>query len=176
MLPQLQLLIIGDRGMANRSIQQKILKIKRGFGRKKRYAKFSGSTVKYAKGDRVKEVSYLEHIDEDKVMVKTKTVFVGIESFSKQTINTGRGPNRERMQNYYDHVPTSFEPRALAEVLGLVKDSRYAQVWWDTPATNRINLFVDPNNRLDLYTHGGKSFFVELDFVKRIIKRSRDYS
>jgi hypothetical protein len=158
--------------MVNRTIQQKILKRKR----RNRYAKFSGSTVKYAKGDRTKEISYLEHIDDDKVTVKTKTVYVGVESFSKQVINTGRGPDRARMQSYYDHVPTSFEPRTLAEVLGLVKDPRYATVWWETPATNRINLFVDPSNRLDLYTHGGKSFFVELDFVRKIIKRSRDYS
>jgi hypothetical protein len=157
--------------MVNRSIQAKILKKKR----RNRFAKFSGSTVKFAKGDRVREISYLEHIDDDKVRVKTTTVYVGVESFSKQVINTGRGPDRERMQSYYDHVPTSFEPRTLAEVLGLVKDKRYAQVWWDTPATNKINLFVDPNNRLDLYTHGGKSFFIELDFVRKIIKRSRDY-
>lgn len=158
--------------MVNRSIQQKILKRKR----RNRYAKFSGSTVKFAKGDRTKEVSYLVHIDEDKVKVETKTVFVGVESFSKQVINAGRGPDKERMQSYYDHVPTSFEPRTLAEVLGLVKDPRYAKVWWDTPATNRINLFVDDNARLDLFTHGSVSFFVELDYRRKIIKRSRDYS
>lgn len=158
--------------MANRSIQAKILKRKR----RNRFAKFSGSSVKYAKGDRVREVSYLEHIDEDKVTVKTKKVYVGVESFSKQVINTGRGPDKERMQTYYERVPTSFEPRTLAEVLGLVKDPRYATVWWETPATNKINVFVDGHARLDLFRHGQVSFFVELDFRTKTIRRSRDYS
>lgn len=157
--------------MVNRSIQAKILKKKR----RNRFAKFSGSTVKFARGDQTKEVSYLVHIDEEKVRVETKTVYVGVESFSKQVVNTGRGPNRERMQSYYDHVPTSFEPRTLSEVLGLVKDSRYASVWWDTPATNKINLFVDDHARLDLFSHGSVSFFVELDYITKTIRRSRDY-
>lgn len=172
MLPLVLLLTMEIGAMVNRSIAAKILKKKR----RNRFAKFSGSTVKFAKGDLVREISYLEHIDDDKVRVVTKKVYVGVESFSKQVINTGRGPDRERMQSYYDHVPTSFEPRSLGEVLGLVKDSRYASVWWETPATNKINLFVDDHARLDLFTHGKVSFFVELDFQLRIIKRSRDYS
>lgn len=158
--------------MVNRTIEAKKLKRKR----RGRYAKFSGSTVKYAKGDQTREISYLEHIDDDKVKVVTKTVYVGVQSFSKQVINTGRGPDRERMQDYYNRVPTAIEPRTLAEVLGLVKDKRYAQVWWETPATNRVNLLADDFARLDLYSHGTVWFFVELDFEKKIIRRSRDYN
>ena len=172
MLPLLLLLTMEIGAMVNRTIEAKKLKRKR----RGRYAKFSGSTVKHSRGDRMKEISYLEHIDDDKVRVKTTTVFVGVESFSKQVINTGRGPDKERMQSYYDRVPTSFEPRTLAEVLGLVKDPRYASVWWETPATNKVNLLADDFARLDLYFHGTDWFFVELDFQAKIIRRSRDYS
>jgi|SRR5579872_1190912 len=157
--------------MANRTIQQKILKRKR----RGRYAIFSGSSVKHIRGENEKTIQYLEHEGEDKVRVKSKTVFVGVKSFSKQVINTGRGPDKERMQSYYDRVPTSFEPRTLAEVLGLVKDPRYAKVWWDTPATNKVRLLADELAVLDLYFHGAIWFFVELDFERKIIKRSRDY-
>lgn len=156
--------------MANRSIQAKLLKMKR----RKRFAVFSGSSVKALQGDATKVVEYLEHEGMDKVRVKQTRVYVGVVSFSKQVVNTGRGPNAERMKEYYDRVPKE-NAKTLAEYFNITKDKRYAQLWWETPPTNKVNLVEDGNNRLDLYFHGAIWFFVHIDFRKQTIIRSRDY-
>lgn len=152
--------------MANRSIQAKILKSKR----RGRFARFSGATSKVKQ----KAVLVLEHIDDDKVKVKQVEVYVGLVSLSKQ-VPKGSGPNAERMNSYYERLRSPVETQTLADVLGLVKDERYAHVWWETPSINRVNLVDGVNGRLDLYFYGTRWFFVDLDFQKKIIKRSRDH-
>lgn len=142
--------------------------------RKGRFATFTGSTVKHLRGDRTTTVQFLEHEGEERVTVKSKTVFVGVQSFTKGVVNTGRGPNAERMQEYYNRVPKESY-KTLADYFGITKDIRYAQLWWETPPTNRINLISDEMMRLDLFWHGTNWFFIDLDFVKRTIRRSRDY-
>lgn len=153
--------------MVNRSIEQKILKMKR----RNRYARFSGATSKTV----TKVVERIEPEGEDKVRVKHVEVYVGLVSLSKQ-VPKGKGPNQERMVQYYNTVkPSSFEKRTLADILGLVKDPRYAKIWWETPACNRVNLYEDSSGRLDLFFCGSQWFLVDIDFKNKIIRRSRDH-
>lgn len=152
--------------MANRSIQAKILKNKR----RGRYARFSGATSKVTE----RAVQRVVQEGEDKVRTVEVNVYVGLVSLSKQ-VPKGSGPNAERMNSYYERLKSPVESKTLADVLGLVKDARYAHVWWDTPAVNRINLVDAITGRLDLYFHGTQWFFVDLDFKKKLIKRSRDH-
>lgn len=161
--------------MVNRVIEAKKLKKKR----RNRFAVFSGSTVKHLHGDVSKQVIY--HTEEGsgdsvRITTRSKTVFVGVESFSKQVINTGRGPDPQRMQQYYNGVnPKSFTTKTLSETFGEIKDPRYAKVWNETPITNRINLVTDVTGRLDLFWHDRIWYFVEVDNIRRTIRRSRDY-
>lgn len=155
--------------MVNRSIQQKILKIKR----RGRYAKFSGSSVKFVKGDVTKAVVYFEETNNGStITTKGKTVYVGHTSLSVQKMKAG-GVNQERMKSYYEHGVRSC--RTLGEYFNIIPDPRYAKVWWEIPETNKINLLDDGISRLDMIWHGKVWFFVELDKITRIIKRSRDY-
>lgn len=151
--------------MVNRSIQAKILKRKR----RGRFARFSGATSKTV----TKIVQRLETEGEDRVRVKDIEVFVGLVSLSKQ-VPKGKGPNQERIAQYYDAVKTLAE-RPQDEIINQVKDPRYAKIWKHTPVTNRINLVQDEFNRLDLFWHGSVWFFVNLDFRTKTITRSRDY-
>lgn len=158
--------------MVSRSEQAKRMKMKKGYGRKKRYARFSGKTASVV----TRTVERLEHEGEDRVRVKEVEVYVGLKSLSNQIVNTGRGPNPERMVQYYERLASLVqEPRTMGELFGLIKDPRYAQVWWDTPAINKINLVDDVIVRLDLFFSGPCWFFVELNMDKKTIRRSRDY-
>lgn len=140
---------------------------------KGRYARFSGSSARHIKGS-TRTVEVLEHEGEDKVKLKHVEVFVGQISLSKGVINTGRGPNAERMQEYYSRITPESKSVTLKEDLG-IKDPRYEQHWMDTPATNRLNLASTKSGRLDMYWHGSVYFAVELDYVRKTIRRSRDY-
>lgn len=154
--------------MGRREDAAKVRKLKR----RGRYARFSGSTTKtVARYDVV-----LEHITEERTHLKTIEIYVGPKSMGRQVINTGRGPDPQRMQSYYDHVPTGkTKAVTLAEDLG-IKDKRYSTIWWNTPSTNKLNIVDAPRiGRLDLFYSENGCFFVDLDYKLRIIKRSTVY-
>lgn len=138
--------------------------------RRGRFARFSGATSKVV----TKVVDRIEVEGEDKVRLKTVEIYVGPKSLSKQVINTGRGPNHERMQEYYNRVSAESKLTTLMEDLG-IKHSKYEQVCRETPKTNRINLVNNELGRLDLYWHETRWFFVDIDHRKKLIRRSEDY-
>jgi len=159
--------------MGNRNIQQKILKMKR----RNRYATLSGATSK-AK-DRVGPMPF-----EEDEQGKTKTlpavrVLVGHISLSKQVINTGRGPDAERMQEYYQRVH-SYD-QALPQTLGLTEPmkelmKKYDEVLKETPREYHVNYVNNHTGRLDLYFNLTQFFFVDVDYKTKIIRRSRIYA
>lgn len=153
--------------MANRTIQQKILKMKR----RNRYARFSGGDTR-AK-ERVGPIPFIEDEQGNTKTLAATRVLVGKISLSKQVINTGRGPDASRIAEYYNRMKAP-DPRSLAEIYS-IKDSRYQRVWDETPPTNRINLVSNELGRLDLIWHGENWFLVDLDYRTNKIKRSRDY-
>lgn len=152
--------------MGNRNIQAKILKLKR----RGRYARFSGATAKHA----VRVDKRVVMVDEDKTEIKEFYIPVGKISLSKQVINTGRGPDPERMAEYYARVNADSFNVPLAEK-NYVLD-QYESVLRDTPRQNKIRLETDEDaGFLDLFWIGSEYFFVEVSYVERVIRRSRDY-
>lgn len=115
--------------MANRSIQAKILKMKR-----------RGKTLR----------------------------------FSRQVINTGRGPNVERMAEYYARVSAESYETTLAEDLE-IKDIRYAQITLGVSVYHRITLVDCMSGKLELIVLNDKWFFVDFDRKTNTLRRSRDY-
>lgn len=158
--------------MANRTIQQKIRKLKR----HRRFARFSGSTTKHA----VRVEVAIEHISEDKARIKEILVPVGPIHLSKHVVNTGRGPNNERMQQYYAAVKAkSFEKeipiRTNVRMERWLK--QYDKVITETPRQNHFNILSTKYICLDLFFKQVEKiwFFVEIDYQEQTIKRSRDY-
>lgn len=145
-----------------------------------RYARFEGSTLVHIR----KTTKIIERIEPvatpddpkalDHVKVKRVEVFVGRPHLGKNVVNTGSSVNTERMEQYFDRVKSLAGPRTLREDLG-IKDPRYKQVWLETPVTNRLNIANTPSGRMDMYWHGGVYFLVDLDYVTKTIRRSRDY-
>ena len=143
--------------------------------RKGRFARFSGATVKYA----VRTELALVTEGEDKATVKSVEIPVGPIHFSKQVVNTGRGPNPERMQHYYNSVkPEAFEKptpiRTSEQMESWLK--QYDTILRETPRTNRLVLVENSTGRLDLFYSKTAWFFVDVDLQQQSIKRSRDYS
>src|SRR6267154_2211362 len=99
--------------MANRSIQAKVLKMKR-----------RGKTLR----------------------------------FSRQVINTGRGPNVERMAEYYARVSAESYETTLSEDLEM-KDIRYAQLMLGVSVYHRITLVDCMSGKLELIVLDDKWFF-----------------
>lgn len=178
----------------NRSIQQKILKMKR----RNRHAVFSGDTSKFMTRDVVKLEYPLDpntgKVEQDKVRLKRFAVPVGPISLSKAVINTGRGPDAVRMQEYYQRVH-SYD-QALPDTIGAVsidhlksqrrsegglrlKDfdlgQKYTEFIKGTPKEMRICLFEDDLARLDLYFNITQWFFVEANYVRGSLRRSTIY-
>lgn len=176
----------------NRSIEQKILKRKR----RNRFARLSGAPSK--SGERVGPTPFTEDEYGNTTTLKTKMVLVGPVSLSKQVVNTGRGPDAVRMQEYYQRIHSYDE--ALPKTLGftgidtskrvikvglhgkrtqgdpneLIK--KYQEIIRDTPKEMRICLLDDHLARLDLFFNYQQWFFVEMDYRKKSIKRSTIYS
>jgi len=153
--------------MANRNIQQKMLKMKR----RNRYAVFSGASTKYA-----------ERVDIGKVDDKGRHVriLVGPVSLSNQVISTGRGPDSERMKLYYDRIhsfgqkvpPTLGASEPLMELINNYKETLKR----DNPRLLRTSLVKNITGTLDLFFEVNKSyFFVEVDYKKKIVKRSQTF-
>lgn len=160
----------------DRNLQAKLLKKKR----RGRYTRFHGSSLRHIKGS-TKTVEVLESYTTindpeglDHVKVKAVDVYVGKISLSKSVVSTGRGPNPERMQEYYARITPESKAVTLREDLG-IKDPRYEQVWLETPVLNRINLANTPAGRLDMYWTATTFFLVDLDYKTKTIKKSRDY-
>lgn len=182
----------------NRSIEQKKLKMKR----RNRHAVFSGASAKYAvRIDRGKfqGVTIVGNgADEDQIPSGKHVVIpVGKVSLSKAVMNTGRGPDAVRMQEYYQRLHSYDEP--LPKTLGftgidtskrvikvglhgkrtqgdpneLIK--KYQEIIRDTPKEMRICLVNDDLARLDLFFNYQQWFFVEIDYRKNSIKRSCIY-
>jgi len=138
--------------------------------RRNRHAVFSGDTSKYAtRIDRGRQ-------DENG---KNIQVLVGPVSLSKAVINTGRGPDKERMQEYYQRVHSYDEP--LPKTLGFTEPMRelmgkYKEIVRDTPREMRISLVNNHTGMLDLYFSGVQFFFVDVDYKLKRIRRSRIYN
>lgn len=173
--------------MANRNMQQKLLKSKRA----NRYARFSGATSKF--------LPVPASADGD------EKVLVGPVSLSKQVINTGRGPDPERMAEYYNRIrnfvdktpktrsfkgfdttkpgdaQASSYRNAWLRSFGDTNEGgtnlllRYQEIVRDTPKEMRINLVNNHTGMLDLYFSGTQFFFVEIDYKKKMIRRSKTY-
>lgn len=141
---------------------------------KGRFARFSGATAKYA----VRIELAVKHTGEDKTEVKELQIPVGPVKLPRHVVNTGRGPNPERMQQYYNAVnaksfekpvPLRMEPemeRWLEEFKSIVKE---------TPITNRIKLAETQEGTMWLFFSQTFWFFVDIDYIDQEIKRSRDY-
>lgn len=152
--------------MANRSIQQKILKMKR----RNRYSRFSGATTKVV--ERIEE--RLEHVGEDKHRVKQVRVFVGLQSLSKQVINTGRGPNAERMQEYYGRAYASDgSPDKKSDEV--IKELLIAYARSERVSVHKITVFKDSIGSIELLCKGEECFFVELENGE-LTRQSRVYN
>lgn len=153
--------------MGNRNMQQKLLKLKR----RGRFAVFSGATAKHA----VRVEKRVVMIGEDKTEVKEFLIPVGKISLSKQVVSTGRGPNPERMAEYYARVSADSFLVPLAEKNYVLE--QYEHVLRDTPRQNKLRLETDEMaGFVDLFWVGSVYFFVEVDYIQRVIRRSRDYS
>lgn len=175
----------------NRSIEQKKLKVKR----RNRFARLSGASSKSK--ERIGPTPFTEDVYGNTTTQETKRILVGPVSLSKQVINTGRGPDAVRMQEYYQRLHSYDEP--LPKTLGftgidtskriikvglhgkrtqgdpneLIK--KYQEIIRDTPKEMRICLVNDDLARLDLFFNYQQWFFVEIDYRKASIKRSCIY-
>lgn len=183
----------------NRSIEANKRKMKR----RNRHAVFSGASAKYAvKIDRGRYEGVTtvgNGADEDQIPSGKHVVIpVGKVSLSKAVINTGRGPDAMRMQEYYQRLHSYSEP--LPKTLGftgidtsqrvikvglhgkrtqgdpneIIK--KYQEIIRDTPKEMRICLLDDDLARLDLFFNYQQWFFVEMDYRRNSIKRSCIYS
>lgn len=182
----------------NRSIQQKIRKMKR----RNRHAVFSGEQSKYAvriDRGRFQGVTVVGNGADEDIIPSGKHVVipVGPISLSKAVMSTGRGPDAMRMQEYYQRLHSYDEP--LPKTLGfngidtsqrvikvglhgkrtqgdpneIIK--RYQEIIRDTPKEMRICLLDDDLARLDLFFNYQQWFFVEIDYEKNSIRRSCIY-
>jgi hypothetical protein len=147
-------------------------KRKRRIKQKGRFARFSGETTKFV------NTRNTGVIDKDG---KDIYVPVGPIKLPSHVVNVGRGPNQERMQQYYNAVkPESFlEPLKLRTGPQMFKWlQEYVNVLKETPINNRITLAEGPNGRLDLFfAQSAKEwFFVEIDYSKVYIRYSRKYT
>lgn len=171
--------------MVNRSIQSKILKIRR----RNRFAILSGAASKanyrvdhgkYADVATVKD----KNGDFDQVPTgKHVKVLVGPISLSKAVINTGRGPDAERMQSYYNRIAGIGQE--LPKTKGLTEPQKEMKAFSETEKfqvfilgahlSMHINYYKDDWSRLDLFINGRRYFWVQSDFKKRVYKRSEVY-
>ena len=150
----------------NRSIEQKKLKMKR----RGRFARFTGSTAKYAvridSGRQTDNGSSLE-------------IPVGKISLSKQVMSTGRGPDAERMQEYYQRLHSYDQP--LPQTLGLtgpMKElkEKFDRIVKETPTANKLCLFRHPQiGEVYLFYTLDQAFLVETQLKEKVIRRSRVY-
>lgn len=168
----------------NRSIEQKIVKMKR----RNRHAVFSGSSAKYAvRIDRGRYEGVTEvgnGADTDLVPSGKHVVIpVGPVSLSKAVMSTGRGPDAVRMQEYYARIHSFDE--ALPDTIGLSEPlkemkrfeltKRYAEFIRGVPRELHINFLKDDNARLDLFFSGTQFFWVEVNYKERYWRRSAIY-
>ena len=137
----------------NRSLEQKILKMKR----RNRYAVFSGATSRF----------HPQRTEGGRVLV-------GEISLSKAVMSTGRGPDPERMAQYYNAVRSLGDEdtelpqsKLMARYNAVVKEEKMM----------RITLVHNQLGRLDLFFYSNRNvwFFVDVDFKKDTFKRSREY-
>lgn len=151
--------------------------------RRGRYARFSGSTTKFAvrieekllhNGDTGEDGKPIV-LKEDQVRLKRVELYVGPASLSRQVVNGSKSSvNAERMVTYFQNVRKKDDPLTIAELFG-VHGSKYQHVWEETPTTNRLCIYSNELGRLDMYYHGRIYFFVEVDVIMQTIKRSREY-
>lgn len=175
--------------MANRSIEQKKLKMKR----RNRHAVFSGGQTRFAERDG--PAPFTEDAQgKTTSLSRDKIVVVGPVSLSRQVINTGRGPNHEAMQDYYRRIHSYDE--ALPATIGSMpidqlaigrrtesglrlKDfdlaQRYSEFIKGTPKECRIRLVDNHTGVLDLYFTLNQWFFVDVDYQKKSLRRSKIY-
>lgn len=169
----------------NRSIEQKILKMKR----RNRHAVFSGASAKYAvriDRGRFQDVTTVGNGADEDIIPSGKHVVipVGPVSLSKAVMSTGRGPDAVRMQEYYQRIH-SFDT-ALPETIGLSEcmkemkkfelTKRYQEFIKGVPRELHINFINDDQARLDLFFSGTQFFWVEVNYKERFWRRSAIYS
>lgn len=147
--------------------------------KRNRYARFSGGQTKMASAEVQRLEPYSTPDDPeglDHVRVKTIEIFVGKVSLSKQVVNGGKSSvNHERMNSYYERIRTKDQPLTIAEVFG-VNHSKYQQVWNETPKENKVRFYSNDLGTLDMYWVERRFFFVMVDQIDGVIRRSRDYN
>jgi len=172
--------------MANRNIQQKILKMKR----RNRYVRLSGGDTKFL--TKSGPIPFTEDAQGKTTTGKAARILVGKVSFSRQVINTGRGPDAERMQEYYQRLH-SFDVN-LPETIGAVSidkivsgrrsegglrlkdlENTYATFIKGVPKECHINYLDDHEARLDLFFAGNQWFWVEINYKAKFCRRSMVY-
>jgi hypothetical protein len=169
--------------MVNRSIQQKLLKMKR----RNRHAVFSGETAKYAtRIDRGRFEGVTKTSDGDVVPSgKHVVITVGPVSLSRAVVNTGRGPDKERMNEYYERTRSLGEPvpptrkgqmsTPQYEMELFKKTEKFKEFILGLPREMHVNYYKDDMARMDLYFKGKAFFWVETDYSKKLTRRSAVY-
>ncbi len=125
--------------------------------RRNRYARFSGSTARF-------------HTD--------NVALVGKISLSNAVISTGRGPDSQKMAEYYLRVHSYDE--ALPKTIGLTGPMKeivdnYDRIIGETPKEMRVRLHQDEAGTLDMFFAGTQFFFVDVNIQKKMIRRSQIY-
>lgn len=102
--------------------------------------------------------------------------------FSQQVINTGRGPDPERMQTYYHRVSAKSYSSVLPPTKGMTEPMKevhdaLSRLRGAVPDTNRITLIENHTGSLMLFFSEGKQwFFIDCDYETRVFRRSCDYN
>ena len=153
--------------MANRTIQQKLRKLKR----RHRFARFSGGQTKFAR----ERATGIFGPDGKEIYVP-----IGPISLSKQ-VPKGKGPNAERMQQYYNSVrPDSFkEPIPVRTNKQMAEWLRtYHAIIEEAGKLSQINLSTTRKGSLDLlFRRASKEcYFVEINYEEQFFRRSKVYS
>jgi len=163
--------------MGNRNIQSKILKMKK----RHRYARFSGETSRFV--ERVGPVAFTEDEHGNVKTGETKMILVGKISLSRQVINTGRGPDPERMQEYYGRVSAKSYQSNVPPTIGMTEPMKECQelisrLRGSVPETNCLRLVDNHTGMLLLFwaSNGKVWFFIDVDYRTKTFRRSCEYN
>lgn len=92
------------------------------------------------------------------------------KTYSKAFVNAGKGPNQERMAEYYGRV------KSMERGEDVLKRCKLPVVLKDIPRDQKIVYVDDTFGKLSLFFHAEMWVFVEEDKIKKTVRRSRIYS
>lgn len=156
-----------------------------------RYAKFSGATTRVLNirveeklvhnGDLLDAKGKRAVLKDDQVQLRTVEVYVGPAHLSKQVVNTGRGPNSERMAEYYGRI----QPKSWLDIIHKSLNRNepmnelvalYKKVRADTPKENRLTIVDNPvAGRVDMFFTHHECWLVHINYQEKTFSVSRDY-